>query len=141
LILGPTQPHIQWTPQALFPSLKQLGHAADYSPPSSAKVEDVWRYTSQWSGAYEIQHRDFTCVWPVLVWTDRRLSGNVSTKNFMQCKWKKLNTIITFFIWIYLFIQICTGIFQTNILLYRSSLLHFSLSFDWLQSYVQHYVL
>jgi hypothetical protein len=36
------------------------------SPPH-AKVEDMWRYTSQWSGSYEIQHRNFTCVWPVLL--------------------------------------------------------------------------
>jgi hypothetical protein len=39
LVLGPIQPHIQCVPQALSPSIKQLGHAADYTPPSSTKVK------------------------------------------------------------------------------------------------------
>jgi hypothetical protein len=39
LALGPTQPHIQWVPRALSLGVKQLGHEADHSPPSSAKVK------------------------------------------------------------------------------------------------------
>jgi hypothetical protein len=79
LVLRPIQPHIQREPLALSLSIKQLGHAADYPPPSSTKVENVWRYTSQWSDAYESQHRDFACVWSVLLWTDRRLSSCSAT--------------------------------------------------------------
>jgi hypothetical protein len=48
LALGPTQPPIQWIPGVLSPGIKQLvpGHEADHSPPSSAKVKNVWCYTS-----------------------------------------------------------------------------------------------
>jgi hypothetical protein len=44
--LGPTQPPIQWVPGALSLGIKQLGHEADHSPPSSAQVKNVWSYTS-----------------------------------------------------------------------------------------------
>jgi hypothetical protein len=40
-VMGPTQPPVQWVPAAL-----SLGHEADRSPPSSAEVNNVWRYTS-----------------------------------------------------------------------------------------------
>jgi hypothetical protein len=29
-----------------FPRIKQQGHEADYSPPTSAKVKETWIYTS-----------------------------------------------------------------------------------------------
>jgi hypothetical protein len=38
--LGPTQPPIQWVPGALSLGVKQLGHDADHTPPSSAKVKN-----------------------------------------------------------------------------------------------------
>jgi hypothetical protein len=38
--LGPTQPPIQWVPGGLSLGVKQLGHEADHSPPSSAKVKE-----------------------------------------------------------------------------------------------------
>jgi hypothetical protein len=44
--LGPTQPPIQWVPGAPSVSIKWPGHAADHSPPSSAKVKNAWGYTS-----------------------------------------------------------------------------------------------
>jgi hypothetical protein len=44
--LEPTQPPIQWVPEALSLEVKHLGHGADHSPPSSAKVKNVWSYTS-----------------------------------------------------------------------------------------------
>jgi len=46
LALGPTQPPIQWVPGALSLGVKQLGHEADHSPPSSAEVKNMWSYTS-----------------------------------------------------------------------------------------------
>jgi hypothetical protein len=46
LDLGPTQPPIQRVPEALSPSAKQLGRETDHSPPPSAEVKNVWRYTS-----------------------------------------------------------------------------------------------
>jgi hypothetical protein len=44
--LGPIQPPIQWVLGTLSPGIKQLGQAADYSPPYSAEVENAWRDTS-----------------------------------------------------------------------------------------------
>jgi hypothetical protein len=44
--LGPTHPPIQGIPGALFPAVKRPGREADHSPPSSAEVKNVWRYTS-----------------------------------------------------------------------------------------------
>jgi hypothetical protein len=54
--LGPTQPPIHWVPGALSPGIKRPGREADHSPPSSAEVKNVWRYTStpntsSWCGA------------------------------------------------------------------------------------------
>jgi hypothetical protein len=46
LALGSTQPPIQQVPRFLSPWVKQLGCEADHSPPSSAEVKNVWRYTS-----------------------------------------------------------------------------------------------
>jgi len=46
LDLRPTQLPIQWVPGALSLGLKQLGHEADHSPPSSANVKNVWGHTS-----------------------------------------------------------------------------------------------
>jgi hypothetical protein len=45
-VLGPTQPPIQWVPEALSPGAKQPGREADHSPPTSAEVKNMWIYTS-----------------------------------------------------------------------------------------------
>jgi hypothetical protein len=64
MALGPTQPPIQWISGVLSLGVKQPGHKADHSPPSSAQVKNVWSYTSTpqyvlmaWSF---VKHRDFT---------------------------------------------------------------------------------
>jgi hypothetical protein len=44
--LEPTQPPIQWVPGALSLRVKWQRREADHSPPSSAKVKNVWSYTS-----------------------------------------------------------------------------------------------
>jgi len=44
--LETTQSPINWVPGALSLGMKQPGHQADHSPPSSAKITDVWSYTS-----------------------------------------------------------------------------------------------
>jgi hypothetical protein len=44
--LGPTQPPIQWVPDALFPRVKRQGREADHSPPASVEVKKMWIYTS-----------------------------------------------------------------------------------------------
>jgi hypothetical protein len=44
--LGPTQSPIQGVPGALSLGVKRPMREADYSPPSSAEVKNVWSYTS-----------------------------------------------------------------------------------------------
>jgi hypothetical protein len=44
LVVGPTQPPIQWVLGALSPGVKQQGREADHSPPTSAKVKKMWIY-------------------------------------------------------------------------------------------------
>jgi hypothetical protein len=39
LVLGNTQPPIQWEMSAVPPGVKQQGYEADYSPPSSAEIK------------------------------------------------------------------------------------------------------
>jgi hypothetical protein len=56
LALGPTQPPIQWAPEATSSGVKRLGREADHSSPSSAQVKNVGAiphlpYTSSWHGA------------------------------------------------------------------------------------------
>jgi hypothetical protein len=46
MTLGPTQPPIQWVPEALSLGVKQPGCEADRSPPFSAKVKEWVVYTS-----------------------------------------------------------------------------------------------
>jgi hypothetical protein len=61
MALGPTQPPIQWVPEALSLGVKQLGHEADHSPPSSAEVKECMALylhspnTPSWRGAQEKQ--------------------------------------------------------------------------------------
>jgi hypothetical protein len=38
--LGPTQPPIQWVPEALSLAVKRPGHEAHHSPPTSAEVKE-----------------------------------------------------------------------------------------------------
>jgi hypothetical protein len=40
MVLGPTQPPIQWVPGALSLGVKRPGHEANRSPPSSAEVKE-----------------------------------------------------------------------------------------------------
>jgi len=44
LVLGPTQPPIQWVAGTLSLGAKHPVHEADHSPPSNAKVRDAWSY-------------------------------------------------------------------------------------------------
>jgi len=75
LALGPTQPPIQWVPGALSLGVKQQGHEADHSPPSSAEVKEcVELYLHSpsmpsWHGA-QLKHRDnFTFTFTFDFWT------------------------------------------------------------------------
>jgi hypothetical protein len=40
MALRPTQPPIQWVPEALSQEIKRAGHEADHSPPSSSEVKE-----------------------------------------------------------------------------------------------------
>jgi hypothetical protein len=44
--LRPTQPAIEWVPEALSPAIKRSGREADHSPPTSAEVMKMWNYTA-----------------------------------------------------------------------------------------------
>jgi hypothetical protein len=44
--LEPTQAPIQWVLGALSPVVKQPGHEADHSRPTSADIKKMWIYTS-----------------------------------------------------------------------------------------------
>jgi hypothetical protein len=46
MAVGPTQPPIQWVPGALSLGVKRPGREADRSRPSSAEINNAWRYTS-----------------------------------------------------------------------------------------------
>jgi hypothetical protein len=46
LALWPIWPPIQWAPEVLSLGVKQVECEADHSPPPSAKVKNVWSYTS-----------------------------------------------------------------------------------------------
>jgi hypothetical protein len=46
LVLGPTQPFVQWVPGALSPRLKRPGREVDQSPATTAEMKGVWIYTS-----------------------------------------------------------------------------------------------
>jgi hypothetical protein len=43
--LVPTQPPIQWVPEALSLEVKQPGREAGHLPPSTAAVKNAWIYT------------------------------------------------------------------------------------------------
>jgi len=45
-ILRPTQPPIQWVPEALSLGIKWPGREADHSTPSTSEVKNAWSYTS-----------------------------------------------------------------------------------------------
>jgi hypothetical protein len=42
--LGSTQTPIQWVPGAVSPGVKQSGCETDHSPPTNAKVKNMWIY-------------------------------------------------------------------------------------------------
>ena len=44
-VAGSTQSHIQWVLGDLSSGVKQTGRGADFSPSSSAEVQNEWRYT------------------------------------------------------------------------------------------------
>jgi hypothetical protein len=46
MLVGSTQPLIQWVPRALSLGVKRPGHEAGHSAPSSAEVKNAWSYTS-----------------------------------------------------------------------------------------------
>jgi len=45
-VLGPTKPLILWVLRVLSLGVKQPGHEADHSPPSSAEIKNAWSCTS-----------------------------------------------------------------------------------------------
>jgi hypothetical protein len=67
--LGPTQPPIQWIPEALCLEVRWPAREAQHSPPSSAEVNNAWSYTSApqyafttWCHEYQLHFRVTTCI-------------------------------------------------------------------------------
>jgi hypothetical protein len=62
MVLGPTQPPIQWMPGSLSLGVKWLRHEADHSPPSSAEVKNASSYISTpqyiFMASCLVKHRD-----------------------------------------------------------------------------------
>jgi hypothetical protein len=75
--LGPTQPSIQWVPGAFSLGVKHLGHEADHSPPSSAKVKECMELyihspdTFSWHGAQLKNSIGTTLLFFTFTFTDR----------------------------------------------------------------------
>ena len=60
---SPPNPPIEWVSGALCMGIKWLGHEADYSPPSTADVKNVWRCMSSPAIWLHTPYRDtFTYV-------------------------------------------------------------------------------
>jgi hypothetical protein len=77
LALGPIQPLIQWELGVSPPGLKCPGCEADHSPPSSAKIEGAWSYTStprmySWHDAYLSSGKNLRLL---SIWTAVKLSS------------------------------------------------------------------
>jgi hypothetical protein len=80
LALGPTQPPIHWVSGALSLRIKWTGSEAYHSPPSSAKIKNVWSYIS--TPQYAImawclvkKHRDklyFTFIYKYVIFVSAR---------------------------------------------------------------------
>jgi hypothetical protein len=74
MILGPTQPPIQWVPGALCLGIKLPAREADHSPPSSFEVKIAWRYTSTPQYVFmawcPVKHRDFTFIIIIIIIMD-----------------------------------------------------------------------
>jgi hypothetical protein len=52
LVLGPTQPPIQWVTRDVSSAVKRPGRKADHPPPCSAAIKNALSYTSaSWHGA------------------------------------------------------------------------------------------
>jgi hypothetical protein len=72
--LGPTQPPIQWVPEALSLVVKQLGCEADHSSPSSAKVKELMELylhspnTPSWQGAQLKKSTGTILPFPLLIY-------------------------------------------------------------------------
>jgi len=79
LVMGPTQPPIQWVQGALSLAVKRPGCEADHSPPSTAEVKEcveLYRrspYIPSWSGA----HLGMGPTQPPLQWVQRVLTAGV----------------------------------------------------------------
>jgi hypothetical protein len=46
IVLGPSQPPIQWVLGAISLGVKWMGNETDHSPPSNAEVKKEWHYSS-----------------------------------------------------------------------------------------------
>jgi hypothetical protein len=75
--LGPTHPPIQWVPGSLSPVVKWMGHEADHSPPSSAKVKEcmeLYLHSPSTPSWHDVQlkrkHRD-NCTFTFTFWSMR----------------------------------------------------------------------
>jgi hypothetical protein len=90
--LGPTQPFIQWVPDALPLGVKRFGREANHSPPSSSDVKECVELclnspsTSSWRGVQVKKHRDnFTFTFIVVVLLSVTGQHEFPFKTFSVC--------------------------------------------------------
>jgi hypothetical protein len=85
--LVPTQPTIQWVPGALSPGVKQQGHEADHSPPSSAEVKNGGAIPSLPHASSWHQSLGQLCLLPTF-WTVNIMSGgNIMARGSCEGGW------------------------------------------------------
>jgi hypothetical protein len=110
LVLGPTQPPIQWVMGLLFLGVMQSVREAEHSPRSSAEVKECVELClycssmSSWRDA-QLKHRDNfilpevfqsnTCSLLILCWCEKRSSTNPVTNHVNRFSASSVQSILT----------------------------------------------
>jgi hypothetical protein len=83
MALGPTQPPIQWVPEAVSLEVKRPGRETDHSPTSRAEIKNAWSYTSIPQYAF-------------VVWCSVKVQGQLYFKNLLLHDGKRACAVLAF---------------------------------------------